>query len=151
MDIATKEIPTNSRMLVISDNQLMIKRAETKLLNAGWFTDTLTTHAMMGRGSVIARNYDCIILAIDASFRKSFGSILFEMGAIIKNCAANAPIYLLFEDNYEDCYSSWLPSVKDFFELNSNQNSMFDAIQRIVTFENKCVPRSAFFSPMDSV
>jgi hypothetical protein len=150
MESATKDFLAKSRMLVISDNQLMIKAVETKLFNAGWFTETLTTHAMMGHGSIITRNHDCIILVIDANFRKSFGSILFEMGAIIKNCAAIAPIYLLFEDNYEHCYSSWLPCVKQFFELDSNQNILIETVQHIVKLEKKGVPRSVFFSPMDS-
>lgn len=151
MMTTTKQLQDKSKVLVISDNQVMTNRIETKFSNAGWLIEALTTHSMIGQGSIVARNHHCIVMVIDANFRKHFGSIVSEMSALIKNCVSHAPIYLLFEDDYEHCYSSWLPYVKHFFELGNQKNSLLDAIQNIVRLEKRGVHRSAFVSPMDSL
>lgn len=150
MGIATKQLQAKSKALVISDNQAMIKRIEAKFSNAGWLIEASTTHSMMGRGSAVARNHHCIVMVIDDGFRKRFGNIISEMGAVIRNCSIHTPIYLLFEGDYESYFSSWLQCVKRFFELDNHHQSLLDVIQCIVKLEKECVPRSAFFSPMDA-
>lgn len=149
MGAAAKQLQAKNTALVISDNQAMITRIEAKFSNAGWLIKELTTHSMMGRGSIVARNHHCIVMVIDADFRKRFGRILSEMGAVIRNCSIHTPIYLLFEGDYECYFSSWLQYVKRFFELDIHQQSLLDVIQCIVKLEKECVPRSSFFSPMD--
>lgn len=151
MILASKPLQSKSKALVISDNLTTASKIETEFSNAGWSIENVSTHLMMKQGSFSARNYHCILLVIDADFLKRFGSIIMEMGAIIKNYSLHSPIYLMFEDDYYPNFSSWQHHAKRLFKSAMHQQNLWDAIQKIVRLESEHVPSTAFFSPMDSI
>jgi len=138
-----------SKALIISDNRAMASVIETKFSNAGWSNESVTIHSMMGRGSASVRNHHCIVLVIGTDFRKRFSSIIDEMGAIIRNCSIHTPLYLLFEDDYDPCFASWVQHAKRLFKSATHHDNLRDAIQEVIRLETESVPRTAFCSPMD--
>ncbi len=122
-----------NRVLVIADQQTFMVGIISRLFDAGWLIDASTTQSWMSRSSRMAKNYSRILFVIDADFRRRFGSIIHEMSAIVKNCSAHAPVYLLCENGYEACYSPWLPHVKQVLEFESGQNSLQHSIDYIVS------------------
>lgn len=109
---------------MIADQQAFMVGIISRLFDAGWLVDASTTQSWMSRSSLLAKNYNRILFVIDADFRRRFSSIIHEMSAIVKNCSAHAPVYLLCENGYEPCFSPWLPHVKQVLEFESDQNSL---------------------------
>lgn len=124
---------SKSRVLVIADQQTFMVGIISRLFDAGWLIDASTTQSWMSRSSRMAKNYSRILFVIDADFRRRFGSIIHEMSAIVKNCSAHAPVYLLCENGYEPCFSPWLPHVKQVLEFESDQNSLRYSIDYILS------------------
>jgi len=90
---------------------------------------------MFGAASYIARQYQFVLLVIDADFRKRYGSVITEMSAMVRNYSAHTSIYLMFEDVYHPTFSSWLPHSKRIFQNISNQTKMNEAISEIVKLQ----------------
>lgn len=90
---------------------------------------------LFGAVSYLARQYQFVLLVIDADFRKHYGSAVAEMNAIIKNYSSHTSLYLLFEDDYEASFSSWLPHSKRIFQIIANQDKLEKAVQEIIRLE----------------
>lgn len=132
MTVHTTSSQIKSRILVIADQQAFMVGIISRLFDAGWLIDASSTQSWMSRSSRIAKNYNRILFVIDADFRRRFGNIIHEMSAIVRNCSAHAPVYLLCENGYEPCLSPWLPHVKQVLEFEADQNSLRYSIDYIV-------------------
>ncbi len=139
------------KILIISDNLDMVSFIETKLSNAGWLNENISTNSIMARNSTYVRNNHFIVMIVDAHFVKRFGSIVDEMSAMIRNCSMHTPLYLLFEGGYEPCFASWVQHTKRRFKLTMHDHHLRDAISEIIRLESEYVSRTSFCSPMDSI
>lgn len=147
MMFSAKPLSAKNKALIISDSVATASKIETEFSHAGWSIESASTYLMMRQGSFSARNYHCVLLVIDANFRKRFGSIIVEMGAIIRNYSMHTPLYLMFEDDYYPCFSSWQHYAKRLFKSAMYQQNLWDAIQKIVRLESESVPGTPFILP----
>lgn len=125
-------------ILIVSDNSLAHSALEAALRNAHFPAGLITllgVLAMFGAASYLARQYQFVLLVIDADFRKNYGSAVAEMSAIIRNYSSHTSLYLLFEDDYEASFSSWLPHSKRIFQKIANQDKLEKAVQEIIQLE----------------
>lgn len=125
-------------ILIVSDSSLAHSALETALRNAHFpagLIALLGVLAMFGAASYLARQYQFVLLVIDADFRKHYGSAVAEMSAIIRNYSNHTSLYLLFEDDYEASFSSWLPHSKRMFQKIANQDKLEKAVQEIIQLE----------------
>ncbi|MBM3351588.1 MAG: hypothetical protein FJY53_07405 [Betaproteobacteria bacterium] len=126
-------------ILIVSDSSLAHSTLETALRNAHFpagLIALLGVLAMFGAASYLARQYQFVLLAIDADFRKRYGNAITEMSAIIRNYSSHTSLYLLFEDDYETSFSSWLPHPKRIFQKIANQEKLEQAVQEIIRLES---------------
>ncbi len=133
IEMNTTSSQIKNRVLVVADQQTYMVDIITSFFDAGWLTDAVSTQSWMSRNSQTAKNYNRIVLVIDSSFRRRFGNIIQEMGAIVKNCSAHAPVYLMCENGYEPCLSPWLPHVKQVLEFEAERDSLRYTIDYIVS------------------
>lgn len=125
-------------ILIVSDSSLGHSALEAALRNAHFpagLIALLGVLAMFGAASYLARQYQFVLLVIDADFRKNYGSAVAEMSAIIRNYSSHTSLYLLFEDDYEASFSSWLPHSKRIFQKIANQDKLEKAVQEIIQLE----------------
>jgi len=126
-------------ILIVTDNSLAHYTIEAALRNvhhpAGLIA-LLGVLAMFGAASYLARQYQFVLLVVDADFRKHYGSALTEMSAIIKNYSGHTSLYLLFEDDYDASFSSWLPHSKRIFQKIANQDKLEKVVQEIIRLES---------------
>lgn len=125
-------------ILIVSDSSLAHSALEAALRNAHFpagLIALLGVLAMFGAASYLARQYQFVLLVIDADFRKNYGSAVAEMSAIIRNYSSHTSLYLLFEDDYEASFSSWLPHSKRIFQKIANQDKLEKAVQEIIQLE----------------
>lgn len=127
------ESKQKNRVLVVADDQPIMVSIISRFFDSGWLIDAVSTQAWMSRQSHKACDYDDIVLVIDKHFRRRFGSIIPEMGAMIRNCSAHAPIYMLCEEDYEPCFSPWLNYIRQVFEFEAGQRSLFYSIDFIIS------------------
>jgi DNA-binding NarL/FixJ family response regulator len=125
-------------ILIVSDSSLAHSALETALRNAHFpagLIALLGVLAMFGAASYLARQYQFVLLIVDADFRKRYGSAITEMSAIIRNYSSHTSLYLLFEDDYDARFSSWLPHSKRIFQKIANQDKLEKAVQEIIRLE----------------
>ena len=122
-----------NRVLVVADDQPIMVSIISRFFDCGWLIDAVSTQALMSWQSQKACDYDDIVLVIDKDFRRRYGSIIHEMSAMIRNCSAHAPIYLLCEGGYAPCFSPWLDHIKQVFEFEADQKSLCYSIDYIVS------------------
>jgi hypothetical protein len=139
-----------SRALVISDQPHIAFALENEFSNAGWSCNSISMNSMLGKASASASYYQCLILFLDTAFKQRFGSVIQEMNAIIRNSSRQASLYIIFEDDYDPCFSSWLAHSKKTFKQTSHHQGIWQAIKEIILLESGEVQRSAFISPMDT-
>lgn len=135
----TIKVNAKNRVLVITDHQSIMTSIVSRFFDCGWLIDALTTQSWMARNSLLARNYEAIAFVIDADFRRRFGSIIHEMGAMIRNSSAHAPVYLLCEDGYESCFSPWLEHIKQVLEFEADEKSLHYSIDYIINIKSFAV------------
>lgn len=126
-------------ILIVSDNALAHSALEAALRNAHFpagLIALLGVLAMFGAASYLARQYQFVLLIVDADFRKHYGSVITEMSAIIRNYSSHTSLYLLFEDDYDASFSSWLPHSKRIFQSIANQDKLEKAVQEIIRLES---------------
>lgn len=127
-------------ILIVSDSSLAHSALEAALRNAHFpagLIALLGVLAMFGAASYLARQYQFVLLVIDADFRKNYGSAIAEMSAIIRNYSSHTSLYLLFEDDYEASFSSWLPHSKRIFQKIANKDKLEKAVQEIIRLESE--------------
>lgn len=126
-------------ILIVSDSTLAHNALEAALRNAHFpvgMIALLGVLAMLGTASYLAKQYQFVLLVVDADFRKRYGSVITEMSAIIKNYSTHTSLYLLFEDDYDASFSCWLPNSKRIFQKTANQNKLMKAVQEIIKLES---------------
>lgn len=126
-------------ILIVSDSSLAHSALEAALRNAHFpagLIALLGVLAMFGAASYLARQYQFVLLVIDADFRKRYGSAITEMSAIIRNYSSHTSLYLLFEDDYDASFSSWLPHSTRIFQKIANQEKLEKAVQEIIRLES---------------
>ena len=126
-------------ILIVSDSTFAHSALETALRNAHFpvgLIGLLGVLAMFGAASYLARKYQFVLLVIDADFRKRYGSAITEMSAIIRNYSGHTSLYLLFEDDYDARFSSWLPHSTRIFQKVANQEKLKNAVQEIIMLES---------------
>lgn len=125
-------------ILIVSDSSLAHSALEAALRNAHFpagLIALLGVLAMFGAASYLARQYQFVLLVVDADFRKHYGSAITEMSAIIRNYSSHTSLYLLFEDDYDASFSSWLPHSTRIFQKIANQDKLDKAIQEIIRLD----------------
>jgi hypothetical protein len=137
------------RALVISDLPHIAYAVENEFSKVGWSCSSISMNSMLGKASASASYYRCLVLILDAAFKQRFGSMIQEMNASIRNNSRLASLYIIFEDDYDQCFSSWLEHSKKTFQQTSHPRGISQAIQEIIQLESDEVQRSAFMSPMD--
>lgn len=125
------------KSLTIADNLTMASTINTQFSAAGWTNESVNTNAIIRVGSRAALNQNCIVLVVDSGFRKRFGCIITEMSSVVRNLSSYAPLYLVFESEYDQCYGSWLPSAKKIFKTDLYEQQLHHAIGEIICSETK--------------
>jgi len=125
-------------ILIVSDSSLAHSALETALRNAHFpvgLIALLGVLAMLGATSYLARQYQFVMLVVDADFHKRYSSVIAEMSAIIRNYSSHTSLYLMFEGDYDSTFSDWLPHSKRLFQSIANQDKLEKAIQEIIQLE----------------
>ena len=149
MIIDAVESKHKNRVLVVADHQPLMVSIRSRFLDSGWLIDAVSTQAWLSQQSQRACDYDDIVLLIDKDFRRRFGNIIHEMVAMIRNCSAHAPVYLLCEGGYEPCFSPWLDHIKQVFEFEADQKSLCYSIDYII--KQKSFSTGGLYSLSNSV
>ena len=123
--------------LIISESQLVRDRIKTLFSNQDWLAESMSAHLAFGQGTSSIIDYRCVIFVIDSTFRKHFSGLITEMSAMIRNTSVHTPIYLLFENDDEAVFSTWLSHAKKTFKSIINQNNLQEAIQNIICTETR--------------
>jgi DNA-binding NarL/FixJ family response regulator len=122
-------------ILIVSDNSLTNSALETALRNVHLSIAIIGVFAMLGGASYLAKQYQFLVLVVDADFRKRFGSVITEMSAAVRNYSSHTPLYLMFEGDYDSTFSTWLPHSKRLFQKIANQDKLERAIEEIMQLE----------------
>jgi hypothetical protein len=107
--------------------------------------------SMLGKASASASKYQCLVLVLDAEFKRRFCSVLTEIGAFIKNCSRHTSLYFLLEDSDDMRFITWLANGKEVFENALRPDGVNQAIEKIIRLESMISENPAFVSPMDSM
>jgi hypothetical protein len=126
-------------ILIVSDSSIAHSALEAALRNshipAGMIA-LLGVLALFGAASYLARQYQFVLLVVDADFRKRYGNAITEMSATIRNYSSHTSLYLLFEDDYDASFSSWLPHSTRIFQKIANHDKLENAVQEIIKLES---------------
>lgn len=139
-----------SKALIISNHAALTSQLNSKLSSAGWAIDTTDLKTMLSSDSMDVGKNQCVLLVIDANFFNQFGKYVNDMALIVRNYAICAPLYLIFEGNYDPNFSSWLGYTKRLFQSLIQPQKLQQAIEEIIRLESREVPRTAYCSPMDA-
>ena len=137
------------KSLTIADNLQMASIINVKFTEAGWANKAVNSNTIMSANSNVASDYHCIVLVVDNKFRTRFGCVITEMSSMVKNLSKCAPLYLVFEGEYDQCYESWLACAKKIYKSDLYENQLHITIDEIIHSESKLVPRESFVSPME--
>lgn len=129
-----------ARVLIISDYSRTSHSIENEFLRFGWLAESISMQSVLNQGSTVTKGFDYIVLIIDTNFRKNFNSVITEMESVISNCSTNADVYLLFEDDYDAMFATWLAHIKRTFKLMTNQTDLEDAVKEIIRFSLDPIP-----------
>jgi len=124
------------RTLIISECRSWMDRIGTLFSDSNWHAESMTAHSMFGQGASSAMDYRCVVFVIDHHFRKRFNGLITEMSALVRNASAHTPVYLLFENDDDAVFSTWLSHVKKTFTSATDRHSLHEAIQNIVCTES---------------
>lgn len=138
-----------ARVLIVSDYSRTSHNLEDELSRFGWVADSTTMQTLLSQGSSVTKGYDNIILIIDANFRKNFIGVIGEMESLISNCSKYSAMYLMFEDDYDPIYASWLAHINRMFKSMNRQPDLEEAIKEIIKFSFEPVSNNSFTSPMN--
>jgi hypothetical protein len=125
-------------ILIVADSSLAHNALETALRNAHFpvgLIGLLGVLAMLGCTSYLAKQYQFVLLVVDADFRKRYGSVITEMSAMIRNYSSHTSLYLMFEGDYDASFSSWLPHSKRLFQSIASRDKLENAIHEIIRLE----------------
>lgn len=137
-----------SKALIISNNYHYSKEIASFLQNRNWDTESISLLHIMGSGSELAKEKTCLIFVICRDFL-TYSQIAIEMTAIIRNCAGQAPVYLLFETERHLTFKLWKQYAKRVYENILSDSARTEALENIDRIEGHTLPREAFMSPMD--
>lgn len=136
------------KALSIADNLQMASIIDVKFTEAGWMNKGVSFNAIILGKSNIGNGYHCIVIVVDNKFIRRFGSVITEMTSMVKKLSKCAPLYLVFEGEYDQCYESWLTCAKKIYKSDLYENQLQITIEEIVSAESRAVSRESFISPM---
>lgn len=136
------------KSLTIADNLKMASIVNLKFTEAGWANQAINFPTILSGNSNVAGYSHCIVLVVDVGFKERFGCSITEISSMVKNLSKYAPLYLVFEGEYDQCYESWLECAKKIFKADLYDQQLHNAIDEIICSESKLVPRESFVSPM---
>ena len=139
-----------SKALIISDHSAVANQINSKFDNVGWTVENTNLKAIFNSDDFEVGKNQCVLLVIDVSFINHFGKYVNDMSSMVRNCAICAPLYLIFEGDYDPNFSSWLDYSKRLFQSVIQPHKLQQAIEEIIRLETKVVPRVAYISPMDA-
>ncbi len=125
-----------SNILIVSDSPMANSVFEAAFRNFHCSINIIGILAMIGYASYLARQYQFVILVVDADFRKRFGSVITELTATIQNYSKQTSIYLVFENHYDPVFSTWMEHTKRSFVSASNQDNLTGTINEIIRQES---------------
>lgn len=138
-----------SNALIITDN-LDITCAVKKSFSAvGWHAHQFDLMKFLSHDNQdVAMHYQCALLFVDKTFIEKYSNLIDDVSETIKSCAANMPIYLSFEENYDNRFYWWRLRSKRIFEGVEDEDTMQEIIQEITKLETSMQNRPAYVSPM---
>jgi hypothetical protein len=92
--------------------------------------------------------YQCALLFVDKVFVDKYSNLIDDVSETIKSCAANMPIYLSFEENYDNRFYWWRLRSKRVFECVGDSAAMQEIIKEITKLEISMQNLRAYVSPM---
>lgn len=125
-------------ILIVSDSSLAHSALETALRNTHFpigLIGLIGIMAMLGCASYLARQYQFVLLVVDANFHKRYGDVITEMSATVRNYSSHTSVYLLFEDDCDSSFSSWRPHSKRLFQSIANKDKLENAVKEITLLE----------------
>lgn len=136
--------------LVISESIELTNHINAYFKCAGWVTESATMISMMAQGSTLVSNKSCSILVVDNGFTR-YSSLVHQMRPIIRDYSRHAPLYLIFKEEYDRIFDTWVAYAKRTFQSALHPQRAALAISEIIRLETSAVPRESYYSPMDSI
>ena len=136
--------------LTISDNLTMSCIINVKFNDAGWANKSVSTNVLMDGNCTFISNHHCVVLVIDTDFQKRFQSVIVDMDPIVRKLAAYTSLYLVFEGDYDPCFSSWIESAKRLYKTDMHDQQLHNAINEIIYLESKDESRRASYQHIDA-
>jgi hypothetical protein len=137
-------------VLIISDSLNIPGLISTGFLAAGCTTQSMDVLKFIDNGNEVLKNSLCTLLFIDSDFIKRSASFIDEIDQKIKNCASRMPIYLIFEDDYDPCFSAWRLKARRLYESINQSKRVQEVVKEITKLESNMNSRYSYCSPMDS-
>lgn len=124
-----------NQVLIVSDNPIANNAIEVALRNVHLGIVMIGMLAMFGGASYLARKYQFILLVMDADCRRRFGALMDEMSNMIKNCAQQVPLYMVFEGDANYAAASWLPYARKVYENISTPQALAAVTRELVMLQ----------------
>jgi len=138
-----------SNALIITDHLNTAQQIENSFTAANWSACQMDLMKFISHDNQeVARQYRCALLHVDKHFADKYAHLIDDVSDIIKSCAANMPIYLTFEENYDHRFYWWRLRSKRIYEAVEDESTMQDIIQEITKLETVMQNRAAYVSPM---
>jgi hypothetical protein len=137
------------RILIVSDQSVHGHNLEEEFSRFGWISRHISMHTLLNEGSAITKDFNSIAFVINDNFRKNLIGVIGEMESLICNCSKFSTVYLLFEEDYDSVFASWLAHVKHTFKSIHRKTELEEAVNEIIKLSYEPVPISSFVSPMN--
>lgn len=138
-----------SNALIITDHLHTAQHIQNSLNTAGWKARQMDLMKFISHDNQqVAQHYQFALLHVDKQFADKHSHLIDDVSEIIKSCAANMPIYLTFEENYDHRFYWWRLRSKRIYEVAEDESTIHDIVQEITKLETVMQNRAAYVSPM---
>jgi hypothetical protein len=138
-----------SNALIITDNLDTTSAVKEGFSAIGWHAHHLDLMNFLSHDNQdVAMQYQCALLFVDKVFVEKYSNLIDDVSETIKSCAANMPIYLSFEENYDNRFYWWRLRSKRIFECVGDTAAIQEIIREITKLETSMQNLRAYVSPM---
>lgn len=136
------------KTLIVANSTPLLNTLNENFRSAGWSTDTSSVSGIMENNTRSMQDYHCMVLVVDADFYKN-DSVAKEVEETIRNCSKKTAIYLLHDSDNDACFAPMKKYTKQLFKLSGQQQSMDDAVNKIIKMGADTTHMHTFVSPMN--
>jgi len=137
-----------SNILIITDNLHLSYAVKTRFVAAHWRANDVDLMNFISHDNrAETTQYQCAVLFVGKGFADKYSHLIDDVSESIKSYAANMPIYLAFEDNYDNRFYWWRLRSKRIFESVDDDAVIEALVHGITNLENSMQGR-AYVSPM---